>query len=219
MLYEKQRTEVAEKALGLLTSGLIINTSGNVSLRIGEHVAITPSGRDYRTLNPGDIAVVNLKGDLIEAEFLPSSETPLHLAIYDSNPDVTAIIHTHSVDATAISTVLDRQLPAIHYQMVDLGGAVPIAPYRTFGSAELADVTSKALQGRSAVIMKNHGALTTADTLDKAFSRCITLEWCAKVYLRAMSIGSPSTLSDDQMRLAKQQFNDFKEKRVAFKPT
>ena len=219
MLYEKQRTEVAEKALGLLTSGLIINTSGNVSLRIGEHVAITPSGRDYRTLNPGDIAVVNLKGDLIEAEFLPSSETPLHLAIYDSNPDVTAIIHTHSVDATAISTVLDRQLPAIHYQMVDLGGAVPIAPYRTFGSAELADVTSKALQGRSAVIMKNHGALTTADTLDKAFSRCLTLEWCAKVYLRAMSIGSPSTLSDDQMRLAKQQFNDFKEKRVAFKPT
>jgi L-fuculose-phosphate aldolase len=219
MLYEKQRTEVAEKALGLLTSGLIINTSGNVSLRIGEHVAITPSGRDYRTLNPGDIAVVNLKGDLIEAEFLPSSETPLHLAIYDSNPDVTAIIHTHSVDATAISTVLDRQLPAIHYQMVDLGGAVPIAPYRTFGSAELADVTSKALQGRSAVIMKNHGALTTADTLDKAFSRCITLEWCAKVYLRAMSIGSPSTLSDDQMRLAKQQFNDFKEKRVAFTPT
>ncbi|MDG2289357.1 MAG: class II aldolase/adducin family protein, partial [Woeseiaceae bacterium] len=62
MLYEKQRTEVAEKALGLLTSGLIINTSGNVSLRIGEHVAITPSGRDYRTLNPSDIAVVNLKG-------------------------------------------------------------------------------------------------------------------------------------------------------------
>jgi len=219
MLYEKQRTEVAEKALGLLTSGLIINTSGNVSLRIGEHVAITPSGRDYRTLNPGDIAVVNLKGDLIEAEFLPSSETPLHLAIYDSNPDVTAIIHTHSVDVTALSTVLDRQLPAIHYQMVDLGGAVPIAPYRTFGSAELADVTSKALQGRSAVIMKNHGALTTADTLDKAFSRCLTLEWCAKVYLRAISIGSPSTLSDDQMRLAKQQFNDFKEKRVAFKPT
>ena len=219
MLYEKQRTEVAEKALGLLTSGLIINTSGNVSLRIGEHVAITPSGRDYRTLNPGDIAVVNLKGDLIEAEFLPSSETPLHLAIYDSNPDVTAIIHTHSVDATAISTVVDRQLPAIHYQMVDLGGAVPIAPYRTFGSAELADVTSKALQGRSAVIMKNHGALTTADTLDKAFSRCVTLEWCAKVYLRAMSIGSPSTLSDDQMRLAKQQFEGFKEKRAAFKPT
>lgn len=218
MLYETQRAEVAEKALGLLTSGLIVNTSGNVSLRIGEHVVITPSGRDYRTLNSGDIAIVNLKGDLIEAEFLPSSETPLHLAIYESNPDVTAIVHTHSVDATAISTLLD-ELPAIHYQMCDLGGAVPIAPYRTFGSTELADVTSKALQGRSAVIMKNHGALTTADSLEKAFSRCVTLEWCAKVYLRAMSIGSPSTLSDDQMHLAKEQFESFQKKRATFKPT
>jgi L-fuculose-phosphate aldolase len=217
MLYETQRAEVAEKALGLLTSGLIVNTSGNVSLRIGEHVVITPSGRDYRTLNSGDIAIVNLKGDLIEAEFLPSSETPLHLAIYESNPDVTAIVHTHSVDATAISTVLD-QLPAIHYQMVDLGGAVPIAPYRTFGSTELADVTSKALQGRSAVIMKNHGALTTADSLEKAFSRCVTLEWCAKVYLRAMLIGSPSILSDDQMHLAKEQFESFQKKRATFNP-
>jgi L-fuculose-phosphate aldolase len=216
MLYETQRAEVAEKALGLLTSGLIVNTSGNVSLRIGEHVAITPSGRDYRTLGAGDIAVVNLKGDLIEAEFLPSSETPLHLAIYDSNPDVTAIVHTHSVNATAISTVLD-QLPAIHYQMLDLGGAVRVAPYQTFGSKELADVTSKALQGRSAVIMKNHGALTTADSLEKAFSRCVTLEWCSKVQLRAMSIGSPSILSDDQMQLAKQQFESFEAKRAAFK--
>ncbi len=218
MLYETQRAEVAEKALGLLTSGLIVNTSGNVSLRIGEHVAITPSGRDYRTLGPGDIAVVNLKGDLIEAEFLPSSETPLHLAIYDSNPDVTAIVHTHSVYATAISTLLD-QLPTIHYQMVDLGGAVRVAPYQTFGSKELADVTSKALQGRSAVIMKNHGALTTADSLEKAFNRCVTLEWCSKVQLRAMSAGSPSILSDDQMHLAKEQFESFQAKRAAFKPT
>ncbi len=218
MLYETQRAEVAEKALGLLTSGLIVNTSGNVSLRIGEHVAITPSSLDYRTLGPDDIAVVSLKGDLIEAEFLPSSETPLHLAIYDSNPDVTAIVHTHSVYATAISTVLD-QLPAIHYQMLDLGGAVRVAPYQTFGSKELADVTSKALQGRSAVIMKNHGALTTADSLEKAFNRCVTLEWCSKVQLRAMSIGSPSTLSDDQMQLAKEQFESFQAKRAAFKPT
>ena len=120
--------------------------------------------------------------------------------------------------ATAISTVLD-QLPAIHYQMVDLGGPVPVAPYQTFGSKELADVTSKALQGRSAVIMKNHGALTTADSLEKAFNRCVTLEWCSKVQLRAMSAGSPSILSEDQMHLAKEQFESFEAKRAAFKPT
>lgn len=212
MLYERQRDEVAEKALALLTSGLIVNTSGNVSLRIGEHVAITPSGCDYRALKAADIAVVNLQGDIVEGDLLPSSETQLHMAVYDANPDVSAIVHTHSVHATAISTVLDR-LPTIHYQMVDLGGAVEVAPYRTFGSQELADVTSKALQGRAAVIMKNHGALTTASTLEKALGRSITLEWCAKVYLRAMSIGTPNILSDEEMAFARKQMEHYAQRR------
>ena len=156
MLHEEQRAEVANTALGLLTSGLIVNTSGNVSVRMGEHVVITPSGRDYRSLTPRDIAVVDLKGRVVDGEMLPSSEMPLHLAVYESNPDVAAIVHAHSVYATAVSTILDL-LPTIHYQMVDLGGAVPVAPYRTFGTDELAAVTSQALQGRFAAIMKNHG--------------------------------------------------------------
>ena len=216
MLHEKQRAEVAETALGLLTSGLIVNTSGNVSIRVGEHVVITPSGRDYKSLTPADIAVVNTKGEVVDGEMLPSSETPLHLAVYESNPDVAAIVHAHSVYATAISTILD-QLPTIHYQMTDLGGAVPVAPYRTFGTDELAAVTSQALQGRSAVIMKNHGSLTTAGTLDKALGRCVTLEWCSKVYLKALSGGSPNILSADEMALAQQQMDSFDAKRQAFK--
>lgn len=215
MLHEKQRAEVTETALGLLTSGLIVNTSGNVSIRIGEHIVITPSGRNYKSLTPGDIAVVNTKGEVIDGEMLPSSEMPLHLAVYESNPDVAAIVHAHSVYATAISTILD-QLPTIHYQMTDLGGAVPVAPYRTFGTDELAAVTSEALQGRSAVIMKNHGSLTTAETLDKALSRCITLEWCSKVYLKALSGGSPNILSAEEMALAKKQMESFEEKRQTF---
>lgn len=215
MLHEKQRAEVAQTALDLLTTGLIVNTSGNVSIRMGEHVVITPSGRDYRLLTPRDIAVLDLKGDVVDAEMLPSSETPLHLAVYESNPDVTAIVHVHSVYATAVSTILD-QLPTIHYQMTDLGGAVPVAPYRTFGTDELAEVTSRALQGRSAVIMKNHGSLTTADTLHKALGRCVTLEWCSKVYLKALSGGTPNILSADEMSLAQQQMESFAEKRRAF---
>jgi L-fuculose-phosphate aldolase len=195
---------------------LIVNTSGNVSIRVGEHVVITPSGRDYKSLTPGDIAVVNAKGEVVDGEMLPSSETPLHLAVYESNPDVAAIVHAHSVYATAISTILD-QLPTIHYQMTDLGGAVPVAPYRTFGTDELAAVTSQALQGRSAVIMKNHGSLTTAKTLDKALGRCVTLEWCSKVYLKALSGGSPNILSADEMALAQQQMDSFDAKRQAFK--
>lgn len=216
MLYETQRSEVAETALKLLTSGLIVNTSGNVSVRVGEHVVITPSGRDYQSLTPSDIAVVNLKGTVVESEMLPSSETPLHLSVYQSNPEVRAIVHAHSIYATAISTVLD-ELPTIHYQMADLGGAVPVAPYRTFGTDELAEVTSQALLGRSSVIMKNHGTLTTAETLNKALGRSVTLEWCAKLYLKALSVGSPSILSNDEMALAKQQFEKFEAKRRAFR--
>lgn len=215
MLHEKQRTEVAQTALGLLTSGLIVNTSGNVSIRVGEHVVVTPSGRDYKSLTPGDIAVVNSKGEVVDGEMLPSSEMPLHLAVYESNPDVAAIVHAHSIYATAVSTILD-QLPTIHYQMTDLGGAVPVAPYRTFGTDELAAVTSQALQGHSAVIMKNHGSLTTARTLDKALGRCVTLEWCSKVYLKALSAGSPNILSADEMALAQKQMDNFEEKRRAF---
>lgn len=215
MLYEIQRAEVAETALGLLTTGLIIGTSGNVSVRVGEHVIITPSGRDYRSLTPRDVAVVDLSGDTIDGEMLPSSETPLHLSVYESNPDVTAIVHAHSIYATAISTVLDL-LPTIHYQMLELGGAVRVAPYRTFGTDELAEVTSKALQGRTAVIMKNHGSLATGATLDKALDRCVTLEWCSKLYLKALSAGTPNILSADEMTLAKKQMESLDEKRQAF---
>ena len=85
------------------------------------------------------------------------------------------------------------------------------------GTDELAEVTSQALLGRSAVIMKNHGSLTTAETLDQALGRCVTLEWCSKVYLKALSIGSPNVLSDDEMALAKMQMDYFEEKRRAFK--
>lgn len=215
MLYEIQRAEVAETALGLLTTGLIIGTSGNVSVRVGEHVIITPSGRDYRSLTPRDVAVVDLSGDTIDGEMLPSSETPLHLSVYESNPDVTAIVHAHSIYATAISTVLDL-LPTIHYQMLELGGAVRVAPYRTFGTDELAEVTSQALQGRTAVIMKNHGSLATAATLDKALDRCVTLEWCSKLYLTALSAGTPNILSADEMALAKDQMESLDDKRRAF---
>lgn len=215
MRYEEQRVDVAKTAAKLLTSGLIVNTSGNVSIRMGEHVVITPSGRDYESITPRDNTIVDLQGDVIDGTMLPSSETPLHIAVYRSNKDVSAIVHAHSVYATALSTVVD-QLPPIHYQMADLGGAVTVAPYRTFGTDELAEVTSQALSGRSAVIMKNHGSLTTANTLDKALRRCVTLEWCCEVYLKAMLAGTPNILSDDEIVLARKQMEAFDQKRQMF---
>jgi L-fuculose-phosphate aldolase len=202
-----QRQQVAETALSLLTTGLVVNTSGNVSVRLGDEVIITPSGKDYDSLSIDDICVMTLSGEWVEGQLLASSETPLHLAVYRSNPEIEAIVHTHSVHATAVSTLLDK-LPAIHYQMVDLGGEIPVAPYATFGSIELAESVVTTLPGHNAVLMKNHGSLTVATTLKKALARTITLDWCCEVWLKAATAGTPSTLTEEELGLAKQQMRE-----------
>ena len=211
-LYSARRKEVAETALALLTTGLVVNTSGNASMRVGDHILITPSGRDYDSLKAADICVLDLHGNSVDGEFLPSSETPLHLSIYKFNPNVTAIVHTHSVHATAVST-LTRELPAIHYQMVDLGGPVPVAPYATFGSDELAQSVMSVLPGHTAVLMQNHGSISIGDSLKQALARTVALEWCSEVWLKAQMAGKPSTLSVTQMAAAEQQMAHFAELR------
>jgi L-fuculose-phosphate aldolase len=212
MKHFELREQVAATALSLLTTGLVVNTSGNASVRVGDEIIITPSGTDYDSLTAQDICVVNMDGDWVEGELLPSSETPLHLAVYRSNLDVEAIVHTHSVHATAVSTLVDL-LPAIHYQMVDLGGEIPVAPYATFGSNELAESVVGVLPGHNAVLMKNHGSLTVAKTLKKALARTVTLEWCCEVWLKAVMAGKPSTLNGDQLEHAEQQMKRIAEQR------
>lgn len=211
MLYEQLRLQVVRTALSLLETGLVVNTSGNASIRLGEHVLITPSGRPYDSLQPGDIVVLDRQGGVIDGDLLPSSETPLHLSIYAADENVKAIVHTHSVYATAVSTLL-KELPAIHYQITDLGGPVPVAPYQTFGTPELAKSVTDALQGRSAALMQNHGAVTVGDTLEQALARCVTLEWLARVYLIASQSGTPSLVDSEELERVRQRMRSFARK-------
>ena len=206
ILHNEERLKVAATALSLLTNRLVVNTSGNVSIRVGDHVIITPSGRPYESLQPEDICVLDLAGEAVDGTLLPSSETPLHLAVYSSDPSITAIVHTHSVHATAVTTLID-ELPAIHYQLADMGGAIPVAPYATFGTPELAQSVTSVLPGKSAVLMKNHGSLTIANTLEKACERTITLEWCAEVWLKAHMAGTPTIVAKEEMERVKQQMD------------
>ena len=204
-LYKDQRLEIAKTALSLKTTRLVVNTSGNASIRTGEHIIITPNATPYEDIKAEDICVVNLDGSWVDGERLPSSETPLHLAVYNANPDIKAIVHTHSVHATAVS-IITNTLPAIHYQMVDLGGEIPVAPYATFGSTELADSVLSVLPRHTAALMQNHGSITTGNTLEQALARTITLEWCCEVWLKAVSSGkTPSDLSDSQLKQAQNQ--------------
>lgn len=210
--HEKQRQQVAKTALSLVTTGLVVNTSGNVSVRVDDDIIITPSGRAYDSLSAKDVCVISLGGEWVAGEHLPSSETPLHLDVYNANPEVYAIVHTHSINATAVSTLV-QTLPAIHYQMLDLGGPVPVAPYATFGSQQLADSVLSVLPGHTGVLMQNHGSITIADTLETALARTIALEWCCEVWLKAVTAGEPSILSEEQMEAARQQMSDIAEKR------
>jgi L-fuculose-phosphate aldolase len=212
MLLQSERQQVADYARRMIDTGLVVNTSGNISIRVDDQVAITPSGYPYDSLRASDIVVVDLSGEVIDGDLLPSSETPLHLSLYADDSTLGAIVHTHSVYATAVSTLVD-ELPAIHYQIESLGGPVPVAPYRTFGSPELASVVAKAIKGRSAALMQNHGSTTVGETVDEAFSKAVTLEWLARVYLEASRAGSPSLLSDLELAEVRKQLDAFAAKR------
>jgi L-fuculose-phosphate aldolase len=139
----------------------------------------------------------------VEAELQPTSEMPLHLGVYAAT-GATAIVHTHSVAATTLSTLAD-ELPAIHYQVAMFGGPLAVAPYATYGTEELARNVVTALRDRTACIMASHGAVTTGPDLRSALSGCRYLEWLCEVYLRALaveaSLGAPRLLPADEIAL------------------
>jgi L-fuculose-phosphate aldolase len=169
-------------------------------MAVGELVAITASGAVLGTIEPDQIAIVDRAGEPLVRTPTPSSELALHLGIYE-HYGAGAVVHTHAPMATAVSCVLD-ELPCIHYQMLLLGGAIRVAPYRTFGSAELAEVTLAALQGRTAALMANHGAITFADDMDQAVQQALLLEWSCGVYWHADALGEPKVLSPAEQQAA-----------------
>jgi L-fuculose-phosphate aldolase len=167
-------------------------------VRAGELIAITPSGIPYPAITPADICLIRVAdGGRAGGSQRPSTETPMHLAVYRATA-AGAVVHTHSPFVVALSTVLD-ELPAVHYAMSGLGGAVRVAPYARFGTQELADAAVSALEGRTAVILRNHGALAYGPALPQAYDRARTLEWLARVYWYARLAGTPRTLSAGQL--------------------
>jgi L-fuculose-phosphate aldolase len=196
-MFERERTDVAEASRRLAAEGLVIGTSGNVSARAGENdVAISPTGAVLAELDPEQVTVVDMGGAVVAGDLAPTSELDLHLGVY-RRYDAGAVVHTHAPMATALSCVVD-ELPCVHYQMLLLGGAVPVAPYATFGTPKLAEAVLDALEGRSAALMANHGAIVHAPDLGAAVELSLLLEWACTVYCRAAAIGSPKVLDEGQ---------------------
>jgi L-fuculose-phosphate aldolase len=196
-MLDPHRERVAAAARRLAREGLVSGTAGNISERDGRLAAISPTGAVLERLRAEDVAVVKLDGERVEGRFAPTSELDLHLGVY-GRYGAGAVVHAHPPVATALACVVD-ELPAVHYAMVELGGPVRVAAYATFGTPELAQRTIDALEGRSAVLMANHGALVFADDLQAAVERTLLLEWAATVYWRAAAVGTPRGLDADQL--------------------
>jgi len=194
---EHEREALAATARKLAADGLVIGTSGNLSVRAGERVAVSPTGAMLAELEAADVAVVDLDGSQVAGRLAPTSELGLHLKIY-ARYGSAAVVHTHAPMATALGLVLD-ELPCVHYEMLGLGGAVRIAPYATFGSSELAEGVLAALDERSAALMANHGAVSHGSDIEDAARAMRLLEWACTLYWRAATIGTPRVLDPEQL--------------------
>ena len=199
MLLDDERRELCEIGRRMVETGLVAGTSGNVSVRSGDLVAVSPSGVELDRMTPVGIPVIDLGGGVVEpaGERVPSSETPMHLAIY-ADTAATAIVHTHSMYGVVVATTM-TELPPIHYNTMLLGGVVRVAEYATYGSDELAGNVRAALDGRRAALMANHGGVAIGGTLAEAYENARLLEWLCGAYVRARSIGEPRLLTEAQL--------------------
>jgi L-fuculose-phosphate aldolase len=202
MRFPAERKEIVRICQAMVADGLIVGTSGNVSIRVGDEVLITPSGVAYDLLTPEMMATVDLDGNVIEGTLKPSTEVPMHTLVYRQT-DAGAIVHAHPMYGTVLGTLVDVT-PTIHYNLSAFGGPVRVAPYATFGTDELADGVREALVGRSAVLLQNHGSIVWAPTAAQAYGKALVLEWICELSVRAMSAGRPHLIGAAEVEHVRQ---------------
>jgi L-fuculose-phosphate aldolase len=199
MLHPELRADVAAAALRTLETGLVRGTSGNVSARAPDGlIAITPTGVDYRVLEAAHVPLIDADGGVVDCDDRPSSEVPMHLAVYEARRDVAAIVHTHSMFATTFAA-LGEDLPGVHYILAHAGRSVRVAPYATYGTDELATSCVDALGDSNAVLLGNHGVLAVGLSIDKALTVAEAVEYTAELCWRARCLGKPNVLADEEM--------------------
>ncbi|MFF4953767.1 class II aldolase/adducin family protein [Streptomyces chattanoogensis] len=202
-------SELVAAARRTVAEGLVVGTSGNVSCRIKDLILVTPTGVPYDRLGPGDLTAVGLDGVQIIGSLRPTSELPMHLAVY-RDTSATAVVHTHAPYATAVSTLV-TELPPVHYMTGALGGPVRVAPYALYGTEELAAHMLDALRDRTGCLLRNHGTMAYGDSLDQALDRTAQLEWLCRVWLLASSLPghTPGLLSPGQLDEARDKLGGY----------
>jgi L-fuculose-phosphate aldolase len=207
------RRRMAEVMKAMDARGLNRGTSGNVSVRCGEAMLVTPSGVPASALAPDQMVLVQADGSTAADALKPSSEWRMHQQILHRRPDAGAVVHCHSRHATILACA-GRPIPALHYMVAVSGGSsVPVAPYATFGSAELAEAVVEALDGRYAALMANHGQIAVAPRLERALAIAEEVEEQAAVYWGTLAIGGPTLLDDAEMQVVLQRFRTYGQRR------
>jgi len=210
---EKERQLLVEYGQKLITSGLTKGTGGNLNIfnREEKLMVITPTGMDYFKTKSEDIVVINLEGEIVDGNRMPSSEYEMHKIFYENREDINAIIHTHTVYATTLAC-LNWELPPVHYLVALAGHNVRCAKYATYGTKELAENALEAMKDRRAVILANHGLLAGANDLLNAFNIVEEIEYCSEIYCRVKSIGDPVILQKEEMDLMVEKFKTYGQK-------
>lgn len=207
----REREQIIDYGKKLIDAGLTVGTGGNISIFDKESgmMAITPSGIEYYKLRNEDIVIMDLHGKVIEGELKPSSEYQMHSVVYQNRLDAAAMIHTHALYATTISC-LNEDLPAVDYLVAHAGGPnIRCAKYATYGTKELADNAIAAMEDRKAVLLANHGINVIGTNLDEAFAITEQLEFCARLYWQARTIGKPVILDDEEMEMMVERFKTY----------
>lgn len=210
MMLSRQRQQIVDYGLKMVQAGLTTGSGGNLSILCPEEnlVAIGPSGIEYADVRAEDVVVVDRTGRIVAGERKPSSELSFHLALYDARPDITSVVHTHSVYATTMAC-LHWEIPAVHYLVAFSGKKVPVADYAVFGSPELAANVVETIGDFNAVLLANHGLVAVGEDIKNAFNVAEEIELVARIYYQAKSIGQPVLVNDEEMLKVIEKFSSY----------
>lgn len=213
MLLQKERSQIVRFGKRMLAARLTSGTGGNLSIfnRDRDLIAISPSGVEYESMMPSDVPIVDMNGATVDGGGRPSSELDFHRSLYYKRSDICAVVHTHSVYATTMAC-LNWEIPAVHYLVAFSGHKVPLAPYATFGTPELAHNVAEAIGDCNALLLANHGLVAIGPNLDTAFAVAEEIELVARVYYQAKSIGEPVVLPEDEMSKVIEKFKTYGQK-------
>lgn len=211
MTNQTSRQQLLATSRRLIELDLNRGSSGNVSVRDGAAMLITPSALQVAEMTPESMVCMDLQGNILQGG-KPSSEWRFHRDILAARPEIGAVIHTHSTFATTIAC-LRKDVPAVHYMIAIAGGdTIRCTPYSVFGEQELSDHVLEALQGRKACLLGNHGMIALGVDLDDALAVAIEVEFLCEIYWRTLQAGEPHILTSQQMHDVKQKFVEYKKR-------